>query len=440
MSRLRGLPAAAGIFAAAIGCDALVGTADAGAFAIREQSAYGQGMSFAGAATCGTSVAGTFWNSAVVTCAQGLDVEGSLSMIVPSTEITTAAFPSSLLGPGSPLFFGGDPGDIGKTAVVPATTVAYNVDERWYFGATINGQYGLKTETRFSHAAQIYGRESEVFSLNVNPVVGYRINDAFAVAAGLQIQYFDVILSQAVGIAPIAPSAVLNGDDIGFGFTAGLLITPTPNTEIGIGFRSAIKHDLEGMLAIPLVARLPIEVDPTLPEMVSFGLRHRFTDRFSMLGTVEWTNWSRFGTFTVVNSLNGLPVSLLPFEYRDGWFFALGAEYDWDDRWTLRAGAAWERAPIDDVTRSIRLPDDDRLWLSAGLSYHWSERLRLDLGYSFLTTFDTRINIGPGNPVYVPPVTFAADVDASVHIVAAGLKYSFGGRDAMEPVSPVYRP
>ena len=441
MARLRGLSAVATAVAGSAVCwTALVSEADAGAFAIREQSAYGQGMSFAGAATCGKSIAGTFWNSAVVTCAQGLDVEGTLSLILPNTEITTAPFPASLLGPGSPLFFGGDPGDIGENAIVPATTVAYNFDDRWYFGATINGQYGLKTDTRFTHAAQIYGRESEVFSLNVNPVVGYRINDTFAVAAGVQIQYFDVTLSQAVGIAPTAPSAVLNGDDIGFGVTAGLLITPTPNTEIGIGFRSAIKHSLEGTLAIPLVARLPIEVDPTLPEMISVGLRHRFTDTFTLLGTVEWTNWSRFGTFNVINQLNGLPVSQLPFEYRDGWFFALGGEYDWNEHWTFRAGAAWERSPIDDVTRAIRLPDDDRLWLSAGLSYNWSERLRLDFGYSFITTFDTQIRIGPGNPVYVPPVTFTADVDANVHILAVGLKYSFGGPEAVVPVAPVYKP
>lgn len=412
-------------------------TALAGAFAIREQSAYGQGASFAGAATCGDSIAGAFWNSAVVTCAKGLDVEGTLSLIVPKSDITTYPFPASLLGPGSPLFFGGDPGDIGEAAVVPATTVAYNYDDRWYFGATINGQYGLKTDTNYVHAAQIYGRQSEVFSLNVNPVVGYRFNEVFAVAVGAQIQYFDVKLTQAIGIVPIAPSAELRGDDIGFGFTAGLLITPTPDTEIGIGFRSAIEHELEGHLAIPLVARLPISVEPTLPEMVSVGLRQRLNDQFTLMATAEWTNWSRFGTFNVVNRLNGLPATVLPFEYDDGWFFSVGGEYAWDERWTFRAGVGWEISPIDDTTRAIRLPDDDRLWLSAGLSYEWNDRLKLNFGYTYITTFDTKIMIGPGNPIYAPPVTFAADVDANVHILAVGLKYSFGGA---EPSEPVFKP
>lgn len=411
----------------------VVGEANAGAFALREQSAYSQGASFAGEATCGDSIAGMFWNSAAVTCATGLTVEGTLSAILPTTDITTDPFPASLLGPGSPLFFGGDPGDIAEAAVVPASSVAYQFNDHWYAGVTINGPFGLSTDTAFTHAAQIYGRKSEVFSLNVNPVVGYRFNEVFALAAGLQVQYMKVELTQAVGIAPFSPSAELEGDDVGFGGTIGVLITPNPGTEIGIGFRSAIKHKLEGDLTIPLTARLPISTEPTLPEIVSASIRQRLTDQWTALGTVEWTNWSRFGTFVVTNDITGLPATLLPFEYKDGWFFSAGAEYAWDDQWTFRGGIGWEISPIDERTRAVRLPDDDRLWLSAGLSYDYNDRLKFNFGYSFLTTFDTKIAIGPGNPAYIPPVTFAADVDANVHILSFGLKYSWGGVEA-EPM------
>ena len=177
-----------------------------------------------------------------------------------------------------------------------------------------------------------------------------------------------------------------------------------------------------------------MSVEPTLPEMVSASFRQRVTDAFTLMGTAEWTNWSRFGTFTVVNDITGLPATFLPFEYEDGWYFALGGEYEWNDQWTLRAGAAWEISPIDDQTRAIRLPDDDRLWLSIGGSYDWNERLKLNFGYSFITTFDTKIHIIPGNPVFIPPVTYSADVDANVHILSVGLKYSWGGHTPEEMV------
>jgi long-chain fatty acid transport protein len=412
--------------------------AQAGAFAIREQSAYSQGAGFAGAATCGDSIAGAFWNPAVIACAKGLEAEGSLTAILPSTDIGTYPFPASLFGPGSPLFFAGDPGSIGEAAVVPSATVAYDIDDRWYVGISVNAPFGLSTKTELNHAAQIYGRDSKVESINVNPIVGYRFNDVFALAIGLQVQYLDVKLTQAVSPLPFAPSAELKGDDIGFGGTIGVMITPTPGTEIGIGYRSAVKQTLEGSLAIPFTALLPVTVEPTMPDMISAGIRQQLTDSFTMLGTVEWTNWSRFGTFAVVNNYTGLPATFLPFEYDDGWYFSLGGEYAINN-WTLRGGVGWEISPVSDQVRSVRLPDDDRLWLSVGASYEVNDRLKLNFGYSFITTFDTTINIAPGNPVYVAPVNFAGSVDANVSILSFGLKYSWGG-SPVEPEEIVYKP
>ncbi len=412
--------------------------AHAGAFAIREQSAKGQGMSFAGEAVCGNSIAGTFWNSAVVSCADGLVVEGSLSGIFPDTTVTTQPFPGSFFGPGSPFGSFGDPGDIGEAALVPAATVAYGINEHWSVGMTINAPFGLSTESNVNNAAQIYGRKSEVTSLNFNPVVSYRFNEIFAVAAGVQIQYFDVRLTQAVSPLPFAPSAELNGDDIGFGFTAGVLITPSPDTEIGIGFRSSIEHSIDGTLTIPLIPQFPVSVEPTLPEMISVSVRQRITPQFTLYGTGEWTNWSRFGTFPVINDVTGTLATVLPFEYDDGWFFSLGGEYELNPQWTLRAGIGWEISPISNEVRSVRLPDGDRLWLSAGASYALNDSLSFDFGYSFLTAFDNDIAIGPGNPVYIAPVTFAGDVDAQVHIVSVGFKYKWGAH-AAETQEPVYK-
>jgi len=413
--------------------------AEAGGFAIREQSAKHQGMSFAGDAVCGDSIAGTFWNSAVVTCAHGLVVEGSLSGIIPITEVTTNPFPGSLFGAGSPIANFGDPGKIGEAAIVPATTVAYGIDEHWSVGVTVNAPYGLSTDTRFNNAAQIYGRKSEVVSINANPVVGFRFNEVFALAAGVQVQYFDVKLTQAVSPLPRTPSAELKGDDIGFGFTAGILITPSPDTEIGIGFRSSIEHSVDGNLFLPGFPALPVSTDPKLPDMISASFRQRITPAFTLYGTAEWSNWSEFGTFDVINKGTGTVATTLPFEYDDGWFFSLGGEYEFTNGWTARAGIGWEISPVSDQVRSVRLPDDDRLWLSVGASYDITESMTFNAGYSFLSTFGTTIDYSPGNPHYVAPVTFSGDVDAQVHIVSLGLSYKWSGPEPVVTQPMVYK-
>ena len=59
----------------------------------------------------------------------------------------------------------------------------------------------------------------------------------------------------------------------------------------------------------------------------------------------------------------------LPFQYQDGWFFSVGAEYQWTDRLTLRTGIGYEISPITDQVRTPLIPDNDRFWASVGASW-----------------------------------------------------------------------
>ena len=267
--------------------------AHAGAFALREQSAYAQGASFAGNAACGDSIASAFWNAAAITCLPGIQVKGAISAVIGQSDITTL--------PGSTFFAFGSPGNVAEFGAIPATTTSYQINENWYAGVTINGPYGLATDTNFSHAAQYYAHEGEIFSFNVTPMVGWKPSENFSIGVGVQAMYFDLKkFSAGIPVDPstLDPSATLNGDDIGFGFVAGIEFKPTPNTSIGIGYRSAVSLNLEGNAVSP-VAILPIEADLTLPDTVTASIRHRINDLWTVMGTAEWTNWSRIGTEVV---------------------------------------------------------------------------------------------------------------------------------------------
>jgi long-chain fatty acid transport protein len=119
----------------------------------------------------------------------------------------------------------------------------------------------------------------------------------------------------------------------------------------------------------------------------------------------------------------------LPFEYDDGWFFSAGAEFDVTERVALRAGVGYELSPLDDNNRTYRLPDNDRLWLSAGASVQATERVSFDLGYSFLKAADTDLEAsetfgGEGPDANGP---FSGEADSHVHIISAAVKVRFGG-------------
>ena len=60
--------------------------------------------------------------------------------------------------------------------------------------------------------------------------------------------------------------------------------------------------------------------------------------------------------------------------------------------------------------RTYRLPDSDRLWLSAGASYKATERISLDAGYTFILAEEADLlPAGGGGPIANGP--FAGESD-----------------------------
>jgi long-chain fatty acid transport protein len=409
--------------------------AHAGGFALREQSATGQGMSFAGVAAGSGGLSSMFWNPATITMRPGWWSELHVSAIAPRVEITPT------LGTNPFLLPLGSSGDAGLDALLPASYASIQLSDRLWIGLYAGAPFGLATKPGPVWAGQPYARSTAVTTYEAQATVGYKVNEWLSLGAGLRGQYFDVTYRSATGglaaFTPLAPTGGLEGDSLGFGYSVGATLAPFVGTEIGIGFRSAIEHELDGQLNHVL----PIKANVVLPESVTFGVRQRITEALTLNGTAEWTNWSRLGFPRVLNALTGglSPVPALPLDYEDSWFYSLGAEYRFSPALTVRAGVGYEISPITERVRSPRLPDDDRIWLSLGGSYQWNERLSLDLGYSYIfAANETKIRVVPGNPAYNPLVgPLLADVDSETHIVSLGLKYRWDNPQVAIPATVV---
>jgi long-chain fatty acid transport protein len=322
-----------------------------GAFAVRQQSAYGQGTSFAGIAA-GGSLSSMFWNPANLSDVRRIETEAVGTGIIGDSHVKLD--PEPQLG-----FPGSDEGNIAKNAFVPAGYGAVRLTDRVVLGVGINAPYGLRTE--YDNDSILYqtgvAGKSEVSSVNLNPAVAVEVTDWLALALGAQVQYFDARLTrQALG--PLGVSTA-KGDDVGFGFTAGVKVTPAPGTEIGVGYRSFIDQELDGTLETGTAGDFDVKYDGVnLPDIVTLGIRQRITDRFRVMAGGEWANWSRFDSVEV----EGGPAPIeLPFDYEDSWFFSGGGEFDVTERAAVRAGIGYQLSPIDDNVRTYRVPYNDGL-------------------------------------------------------------------------------
>jgi long-chain fatty acid transport protein len=388
---------------------AVTSSAWAGGFDIHEQSTVFLGSASAGSAA-GGSLGSMFWNPAATAQFPGLNSESSYTLVLPYANIDITGPPGSGLGSGSS-------GNIGIDATTSASYGAYQVSKDVWVGIAISSPFGLATKPdNTSYPGSYLGVTSKLLTMNANPTIAYRVAPGITIGAGVQMEWAQGKLQFRDSPTSVAQ---FGGTDWAFGGTAGITLEPTAGTTIGLGYRSQLTHDLDGTFHSAVLTggtNVPAVGTIDLPDIVTLSLRQVMTPTTRLLGTVQWTNWSRFKDLTLSTPGGDLGIAA---NWRDGWFFSVGGEYDYSPLLTLRSGVAYEMSPIDDATgRLVQIPDNNRVWLSIGASYKWTEATTIDVGYSHIFIQDGGIDLS--TPTGVGP--FTGNVEAAVDLLSVGFR------------------
>ncbi|MEO1065740.1 MAG: outer membrane protein transport protein [Pseudomonadota bacterium] len=385
-------------------------SAQGAAFALREQSAAGQGSSFAGIGASSEALSAFFFNPASITNHEGLNFEGNLAVVLPFTDATTTADPLTAAGvtgaTGFPLAALPTTDNIGKEALVPASYATYQFNEKIWFGLAVNAPFGLGTRADQGRLESLSSAEFSAITVNIQPTIAYKFNERFSIAVGAQAQYIEV--EQSVNTLTGGANE-LNATGWSGGVILGATFKPTDSTTIGLGYRSQQTVDLEGDLTLiqpsaaagglPFNPVVDAQAELALPDIVNLSLRQEIGDKFALLGTFSWENWSRLQEVDVVSA--GLsastgvpfPAAQFDFNYEDSFFFSVGGEYDASEHLTLRAGIAYETSPTNDEDRSLALPDNNRLWVSTGGTFRLNDHMGADFGFTWIRVEgDTPVN------------------------------------------------
>jgi len=270
---------------------ATTSTVFASGFAIVEQSVSGLGYSFAGALS-GDDSSAMFFNPASISLLEGQQIVAGLHVIVPSAEFTATKAESTPLA-GSVSLGTDNGGDGGVTALVPNFYYSIKANDKLSFGLGINAPFGLATDYGKTWVGRYHAVESDVATININPVVAYKVTDQLTLAAGISAEYMDVTLSSMVDgglISTVSPSnpdydifAENTADDWAFGYNLGLMFEFTKDTRVGLAYRSEVKHELKGDIDFQVPSALQpilgpffvdqgISGDITLPAVASFNI------------------------------------------------------------------------------------------------------------------------------------------------------------------------
>ena len=106
--------------------------------------------------------------------------------------------------------------------------------------------------------------------------------------------------------------------------------------------------------------------------------------------------------------------------WKDTIRIAIGTTFKCNDKWTYRAGLAFDESPVRSKEfRTLRIPDSDRYWLSAGASYNMTSNYSIDLGYTYI--FAQTVDILETDTTG----SFDGQAEGNVHVVGLSFNGSF---------------
>ena len=416
---------------------------------ITEKGTKGLGNAWAGGAAVAEDASTVYWNPAGMTRLDGNHVELSLHLIRPSFKWNDDGSTTVI---GQPLT-GSDGGDAGGPNFVPNFFYSHAFGDKWRAGIGIVSPFGLETEYDKDWKGRYYTTKSAVLSVDINPSVAYRINRYFSVGGGVSAQYLDAELKNKVDYGtinaalgfgqPIAPQgadgdAKVEANDWAWGYNLGALFELNENTRFGLTYRSKIKYkDDHGKAtfstpaaAQPIANALNLvntgtSIKLDMPASASLSAYHKLSEKWAIMGTVTWTQWSCLEELRVKFD-SGAQDNVTTLDWNDSFYYAIGATWYYSDQWTFRGGLAYDQTPIPNSRkRNPRVPDDDRYWISGGASYEFLDHWGIDFAGTYIFT--------SGNPEIKKTATgedtfrgnLVGDYDAYSYILSLQINYTF---------------
>jgi long-chain fatty acid transport protein len=207
------------------------------------------------------------------------------------------------------------------------------------------------------------------------PSIAYRANNWLSLGGGPQVMYADLELKTKAP-PPIGNGEVkIDGNDVAFGFGLGALFEVSDWTRLGILYQSQIEPEFSGDVKFSggaVNADAGVDTKITLAQFIKISGYHELNDRWALLGTVGWEDWSAFKD---VNISTDRGSQKIPRDWKDTWKFAAGVHFRPVDKWLLQLGFSYDTSPVDSDDRTPDMPIDRQIRYATGVQYKWSDRL-----------------------------------------------------------------
>ena len=236
---------------------------------------------------------------------------------------------------------------------------SYSVSPDLKLGFALTGNTGAPLEYDDNWVGRYYVQKTTLLGVSFLPSIAYKATDKLSLGASLNVMYG--MYEQKVAINNVNPAfgdgqIKLDDNAWGWGVNLGLLYEIDARTRLGLTWNSQVDLDFDAPAEFSNLAPgistafsnrgllgSSIKVGIKIPQQLMGSIFTQVNDRWAVLGSVGWQQWSKFGQVQlgVDNSVNPTSVTT-NLGFKDTWHFAAGAQYRLSDPWLLNFGIAYD--------------------------------------------------------------------------------------------------
>ena len=255
--------------------------------------------------------------------------------------------------------------------------------DRFRFGFGVNVVDGINEDWGPNGPLRQIVNKATLEVVSLSPAIAVRLDDHLSLGLAFNIYYGNLDLERNLALAaPPAPEGDfrLQGHDVSFGVTPGIMYRFDDRNQIGLYYRSGYALDFHGHAQV--TSTIIPEIGPSaahdslqFPQSVGFGYAMRPIDPLTIESDVIWTDWDSVNQLYIRSPDARFNGQSLPADWKSGFAFRFGGQYQLNKNWYLRAGYAFGQNAVPTATFSPLVPDSNYHLAAVGVGYqreHWS--------------------------------------------------------------------
>lgn len=269
--------------------------------------------------------------------------------------------------------------------------------KKLHCGLGIYTPFGSKVQWEDDWKGQFLIREINLKTIFIQPTVSYKINDKIGIGVGFVYATGSFSLRKGVPLQDSLGNygeANLEGKASGYGFNVGIYFKASEKFSIGFDYRSEVKVAVaSGTAEFETPASLDYKFPTTtfstqirLPQVATLGLGFSPNKKLKLAFDINFVGWKSYDSLVIdfADNTDALKDVHSPRMYKNSYIFRLGAQYQLNEKWTVRLGTYYDMTPVQAGYLTPETPDADKLGITAGASFKITKKIHIDASFLYI--------------------------------------------------------